>query len=64
MKKTTQEAVNKLKIIIAKCQAGADYETSKLEAQPYLDIINKEGVKLATKFGKKHKPFTFTYLAR
>ena len=59
-----KQAQLKLKEIIAKCQSGSDYEACKLEAQPHLDVLNEEAKLLAKKFGRKYRPFTFTYLSR
>ena len=56
-----RETIERVKI---KLRAGADYYACKEEAQPAIDTINERAKEIAKEYGKKFKPFTFTYLMR
>ena len=40
------------------------YDEAKAEAQPIIDEMNKKGLEIAEKYGKKFKGFTFSSLMR
>jgi len=44
--------------------ASENYERAKLHAQPLLDELNRRAQTIATKYGKKHKPFQFVSFGR
>lgn len=60
-----QEYRNKINEIRNQMLSGAiSYKEAQEKAQPIIDEMNEIGKKIATKYGKKHVNFTFSYLMR
>ena len=56
---------NKIQDIRTKLACGyIDYDQAKKEAQPLINEMNRLGMEVAKKFGKKFHKFTFVTLMR
>ena len=57
--------IDKLQPIKWRMQIGElTYEEAKVLAQPIIDKMNSEAIKIAKKYKGTHRPFTFTELMR
>lgn len=62
---TAQELRNKINDIRnAMFRGDLAYDDAKKQAQPFIDEMNRRGVEIAKKYGKKHRPFSFASLMR
>lgn len=56
---------NKIQDIKTKLNCGyIDYDQARKEAEPVIEEMNKLGMEVAKKFGKKFSKFTFATLMR
>ena len=64
-KMTPKQALEKVRqLIILSNKEGADYDTFKKQAAPYLAIVNEGATKVAKEYGMRAKVITFSQIAR
>ena len=55
---------NIMKIKISMLLGEITYDEARIKAEPLIKLVNEEAQKIAKKFGKTHRDFTFTQLMR